>query len=289
MTIFSFGAGQDSTTILYKILFNESFRKKHIKGRLIVIGSDTGNEHPHTYSHIENIKKRCAAIGVEFHWVTPDMGFHPNTWRSLTFQYKRNKSIGSAAFKQTCTDKLKVKVVDNYTEHLLCQIIGEDRKRKRIFRHYTENKIRLILGFADGEEKRTSNGNKFDPIWKKKSVERYYPLIVDGMSRQDCIDYNEALYPKEKVWPSNCMYCFYQSDQEILWLHRFYPENFAEWVSMEKEKLMKYASAEKNFGVYGKITLEEKLAIAMDKYGHMTDEELNDYKFSHGHCMKSKY
>lgn len=289
MTIFSFGAGQDSTTILYKILFEPSFRAKHVKGRLIVIGSDTGNEHEHTYLHVENIKSRCNSLGIEFHWVTPDMGFHPTTWQSLTFQYKRNKSIGSAAFKQTCTDNLKVKVVDNYTEYLLASIIGEERGRKRIFRHYIDNKIRLILGFADGEDKRTSNGNKFDPIWKKKSVERYYPLIIEGLSRQDCIDYNTKLYPNEKVWPSNCMFCFYQSDQEILWLYRFYPIKFYEWVEMEKGKLEKYAGAEKNYGVYGKITLEQKLEKAISLYGHWTDDQLNEYKYSHGHCIKSKY
>ena len=29
--------------------------------------------------------------------------------------------------------------------------------------------------------------------------------------------------------------------------------------------------------------------IAKKKFGHMTYDELHEYKMSHGHCVKSKY
>jgi hypothetical protein len=45
----------------------------------------------------------------------------------------------------------------------------------------------------------------------------------------------------------------------------------------------------KNYGVYGTITLTEKLDQAKKKYGHWSDEQLWDYKMSHGHCVKSSY
>lgn len=290
MTVFSFGGGQDSFTILLKIIHDKEFKKRHIKGRLIVVGSDTGDEHPHTYEAIKKANSLCKENNIEFYWITPDMGFHPKTWRSLFYQFIKNSSVGSVAFKQTCTDNLKIKVVDNFIDKWIRVELNYPAFRKKSYHKWyqlTGEKIRLILGFAAGEESRTSNGNKYDAVWKKKTVERYYPLIIENLTRQDCINFNAG--HNYTVYPSNCMRCFYQSDQEILWLYRNYPDKFNEWVEVEKRKLEKYINAEKNLGVYGKITLTEKLEKAISLYGHWTDEELNDYKFSHGHCIKSKY
>jgi hypothetical protein len=277
LTVFSFGAGQESTYLLHKLLTDDAYYTKHVQGKLLVVGSDTGDEHPHTYENIERMHKLCYEKGVAFHWLPAGDEFHGETWPSLTDQYKANKAIGSAAYRQTCTDNLKVKVVD----------------RKGAYHRFYKNHgaIRLILGFAKGEEKRTANGNKFDAVWKKKTVIRYYPLIIDGVDRQQCIDYNEATLPF-KVWPSNCMRCFYQSDHEVLWLFRFYPAKFWEWVRIEKTKMTKYDKADPpviNLGVYGKITLVQKLNKAIKLYGHWTDDQLNEYKYSHGHCIKSRY
>lgn len=298
MTILSNGAGQDTTYLIWRIIHEPEFRKRHVIEPLIVVGADTGAEHPYTYENVRNMRIACFDAGIPFFWVTPQMGFHPRTWQSLQDQYRLNGCIGSAAFRQTCTDNLKVKVVDNFVEALLIkslynpQFVNFPRPtRKKIYYEATElygEKIRLILGFASKEEDRTSNGNKFDAVWKKKNVERYYPLIVEGVDRQAAIDYNEANIPW-KVWPSNCMICFYQSDQEVLWLHRFYPEVFQDWVGMEKAKLKKSEGVANNLGVYGKITLEQKLEKAQKLYGDWTDEQLNEYKYSHGHCIKSKY
>lgn len=291
MTVFSFGAGQESTRLLHQIATDPEFRKRHVIGHLLVVGADTGDEHDYTYENIVWAKSFCKQHGIDFYWVAPDMGFHPKTWHSLTDQYKRNASIGSAAFRQSCTDNLKVKVVDNFVESWLCVKHGTFYpSRKNVFYQHIANygTIRLILGFAKGEEARTSNDNKYDPVWKKLSMDRYYPLLREGIDRQNCINYNEVHIP-HKVWPSNCMRCFYQSDQEVLWLFRFRRSKFDEWVQMEAAKLEKYKDEPKNYGVYGKITLIEKLEKAQILYGHWTDEQLYEYKYSHGHCIKSKY
>lgn len=288
MTVFSFGAGQESIYLLHKIATDPEFRKRHVVSEpLLVVGSDTGDEHPHTYESVEWAKGFCREHGIEFYWVTSDMGFHSRTWQSLTGQYKLNSGIGSAAFIQTCTDNLKIKVVDNFVEAWLKKRLKEPRMyRKSIYR--ASGFIKLIIGYAKGEETRIKNGNKFDPKWKQEMVKRKFPLIEEGIDRQACIDYNE-LHIGHKVWPSNCMRCFYQSDQEVLWLFRFHPAKFQEWVEMEQAKLEKWKGAEKNYGVYGKITLMQKLEKAQKLYGHWTDDELNEYKFSHGHCIRSKY
>lgn len=290
LTVVSFGAGQDTIYFVWRLIVDIEFRKRHIPGDFIIVGSDTGAEHPHTYEAIKKVQAFASLNKVPLFWLTPDMGFHPKTWQSLYHQYKKNNSIGSAAFRQTCTDNLKVKVIDNFVECFLKSKYHYFGMRKKAYHAFYHNygKIRLILGFAAKEESRTSNGNKFDSVWKKTVVERYYPLIEDGTDRQAAIDWNEANIPF-KVYPSNCIICFYMSDQEVLWLYRTYPEVWLDWVAMEKAKLDKYTTSDKNYGVYGKITLPEKLAKAEKLYGHWTAEQLDEYKYSHGHCIKSKY
>lgn len=289
LTVLSYGAGQETTYLIYRLLNDPEFYAKHIIGDLVIVGSDTGNEHPHTYSNIETVRAFCEEKGVPFYWVTPDMGFHSESWQSLTHQYKKNRTIGSARFMQVCTDNLKIKIVDRFVEKYLIDKYGMTGTRKRSYYNYFKEhgKIRLILGFSSEEAGRTSKGDKLDSVWKKTTVERYYPLIVDETTRQHCIDYLEGM--GLIVFPSNCMICFYQSDQEIIWLWKNHPEVFNGWVEMERAKLDKYEGEEINFGVYGKGTLLDKLEKALAKFGHLTDEELNEYKYSHGHCIKSKY
>lgn len=290
VTLLSNGAGQETTYLIHRIATDKEFRDRHVKGRLVVVGSDTGAEHDHTYINVKHIEVFCKEHDIEFYWLTPDMGFHSKTWQSLTSQYKLNSSVGSAAFRQSCTDNLKVKNVDRFLDWWIGKNYGYDFKNKKntvqFFKEHS--KIRLILGYAKGEEIRTVGSDAFDGAWKKMAVERYYPLIVDGINRQNCIDYNEANITTHKVWPSNCWCCFYQSDQEVLWLYRFYPSLFQEWVAMEAAKIIKNAHKEKNLGVYGKVLLLQKLEKAQKLYGHWSDDQLNEYKFSHGHCKKPK-
>lgn len=293
LTYFLFGGGQDSTYILLKIINDPIFRAKHVKGRLLVAMSNTGDEHLHTYEHIQFIKQLCEANGIEFMFIEATDGHHPSTWQSLMGQYKRNKSIGSAAFRQTCTDNLKVKPTDNFLDSWIRYNYGYQRltRKKAIYQFVKDHgRIRLILGFAAGEEKRTSNGSKFDPIWKQKNVDRHYPLITDGVDRAGSIALNEKLLP-HKVLPSNCKRCLYMSEQELVWLYRNEPKDFFEWVEVEKQKLEFYAEKgiANNYGVFGKITLLQKLEISLSKYGHWSNEQLDEYKYSHGHCIKTKY
>ena len=35
--------------------------------------------------------------------------------------------------------------------------------------------------------------------------------------------------------------------------------------------------------------LPVQVTAAEEKFGHMTDAELDDYKMSHGHCVQSSY
>ncbi len=293
LTYLLFGGGQDSTYILLKIINDPEFRAKHVKGRLLVAMSNTGNEHEHTYKHIEYIQKLCFDNGIEFMFINNSDGYHGKTWPSLLDQYRNNNSIGSAAFRQTCTDNLKVKPTDRFLEDWIIRNYGySEFKRKRAIYEFVKDhgRIRLILGFAAGEEKRTSNGNKFDAVWKKINVDRYYPLIVDGIDRAQCIEYNEKMV-EHLVFPSNCMNCLYLSEAELVWLYRFFPKNFLEWSELEASKIRFYdeKGIVNNYGVFGNKNLFQKLEVALTKYGHWSDDQLNEYKYSHGHCIKTKY
>lgn len=44
-----------------------------------------------------------------------------------------------------------------------------------------------------------------------------------------------------------------------------------------------------NLGVFGKKLLPEILQETIAEFGHWSDEQLKEYKMSHGHCVKSKY
>lgn len=290
LTVVSFGAGQDTIYFVWRLIIDLEFRKRHIPNDFIIVGSDTGAEHPHTYEAIKAVELLALENQVPFYWITPQMGFHPKTWPSLFAQYEKNDSIGSVAFRQSCTDNLKVKVVDGFVEWFLKQNFGYTSTRKKAYHEFYEQygSIRLILGFAAKEEGRTSNGNKFDPVWKQKTVQRYFPLIEDSTDRQTAIDWLEANVPF-RVYPSNCVICFYMSDQELVWLFKNIPEMYYYWVEREGAKVDKYDGQEKNYGVFGKMYLPEKLNKALALYGHWTAEQLDEYKYSHGHCIKSKY
>lgn len=293
LTVLSYGGGQDSTALLIKASKDPEFKRKFIKGRFIVIMSDTGNEHEYTYEHVEWTKRYCKDHGIEFYFITPDLGYHCNTWPSLTDQWKRTKSVGSKAFSKSCTDKLKIVPIYSF----LADYVNKNflhglssTKRKKSIRAFADKygKINVLIGIARNEESRIGNGVE-RPKWMEYGVDISYPLIEIGFDRKDCQDY--ILRSGHQVpFPSNCKFCPWLSKVELLWLYRTNPEDFYEWVGYENEKLKKFESkGDKNLGVFGKKRLEEVLELAIQQFGHLTDSELEEYKMSHGHCVKSKY
>ena len=86
------------------------------------------------------------------------------------------------------------------------------------------------------------------------------------------------------------MLCPFMNKIELLWLALKHPEDFKEWVRFERRKLEKFSHlGDKNNGVFGRKTLPQILSEAKKQYGHMTIQEVESYKFSHGHCVKSRY
>lgn len=275
LTVLSYGGGQDSTVILDRMI-----------GELdAVVFADTGNEHDHTYSTVRTAQAFCQDHGVPFFWLTPGSRFHSTAWQSLTGQWQRNQTIGMARGK-ACSDNLKIKPIYRWLNSWAAELLGipcEDYGKPAIRALATERgRIRMIIGIAKGEEKRL--GGEFPQSWARESIERIYPLITWGMDREACQEYlNNRAEVWGRVYPSNCLFCHFQSPQELLWLARQHPAAFERWTRYEARKIADNTDKPKNHGVYGAKLLPVKLLDAEEKHGHLTDAELDAYKFGHGH------
>lgn len=85
LTILSMGLGQDSTTILLKLIHDKDFRRKYAPNDLLVLFANTGNEHPYTYSYRDRvIIPLCKEHNIEFVSIESHMGYHGKNWESLT-------------------------------------------------------------------------------------------------------------------------------------------------------------------------------------------------------------
>lgn len=311
LTVLSFGAGQDSTCILYRIIRDPQFRQQFVQGDLIVLMANTGNEHPHTYRHIRFIKSLCSTHSIPFFLISSSMGYHPRTWTSLLGQFRKNESIMSMMFPRTCTDNLKIKPIYNFLDHYIAktyygyQETSATKGKKFIKRFAGEHgKIRVILGIAAGEEKRIKKRTrkvlsqlqldlftklkKAKALWMEKSILKVYPLVELGMDREACQHYiRQTGWPLP--YPSNCMMCPFISKPELLWLYRNLPDQYHCWLTCERKKINKSHNRAVNHGVKGQKLLDQILQEAIEEFGHWSNEQLDDYKMSHGHCVQSSY
>jgi predicted phosphoadenosine phosphosulfate sulfurtransferase len=309
ITVLSFGAGQDSTTLLYMFLLVPSFFKKYVKGKLIVVFSDTCNEYPMTYLHVEYCKHLCKKHGIEFYHLRESRiglqskkvevitGFHSEAWKSLEGQMTRNRTVAMAGSK-ICSVNLKIspiyRFLDAYLNTLMYPEIKNSHLGHKSIVAYGEEfgKINMIIGIAHREQSRKKKADqgwhKMTP-WMRDNIKRIYPLITLRFDRAKCQEYMKQS-PYRVCFPSNCMMCPYQSKKAILLLWREYPRMFRKWVKYEKGKLdhFKYKEAlgEKNNGAFNTVTtLAGHLKIAKKKYGHWTTDQLREDRFSNGHCM----
>lgn len=312
LTVLSFGGGQDSSALLEKYFDDPEFRATYAPRDFLVVMADTGDEFPETYAHVEYVKRKCAEHGVEFHHVTPDMGFHTDSWQSLRVFYRSHGCIGSKAYPKTCTDNLKIKVIYRFLERWLSDRYGVQHGKKRGIREFalTHGKIQMMIGIARNEEKRCSRADEHQDAWYRESIEHVYPLIDLGMDRKACQDY---LHSKGlRVVPSNCMGCPFMSIEELEYLRRFHPESLQDLVELEAAKLKKHSAKNAvpvldkagnptldrhgniktknmNYGVFGTKYLPEIIKEAAERFVDWSDERVREYRYSHGHCVASKY
>lgn len=299
LTVLSYGGGQDSWAILVALATDDKIREHYAPGDLWVAMSDTGDEHVQTYRHIEYTKQFCGAHNIDFTHITQDLGYHTKSWPSLIEHYRKYDTIGSASFNKTCTDNLKIKPIYKWLAAKLIEEYGVAASGRYgpkqpivDFCKKNNTKIKMLLGIAADEKKRVAKANQYEfkcGKWMQGHIERVYPLIDWGWGRKECQDYLTDVGAPVPM-PSNCMRCYFMSPIELLWLFRHHPFEFAEWVQLERAKLKANEHmGKKNLAVFGSKTLSQKLDKAIEDFGHMTDEELHEYKLSHGHCTGSQY
>jgi len=307
LTVLSFGGGQDSTAILYKIIYDKQFQLLYAPEDLLVVMADTGNEHKETDYHVAEVMKLCSDHDIEFWFITGSMGYTSPVWsKGLVDFYESGNRIGSKAFPKTCTDKLKITPIYNFLENYIFTNYYPDvdvKGRKRAIKMFAKKfgKIDVLIGIAKGEETRASSDAESPSVWIRESVHKVYPLITLNMDRQACQDYIEEVGHVVPP-PSNCILCPFMSYQELLYMFLAMPDWYYKWIKLESNKMVANAhdgdftktlnskgEVVANMGVWGTKTLPEALLIAQEKYGHMTITELKEYKMSHGHCVKSKY
>lgn len=291
LTVLSCGMGQDSKTLFLHYLYDLDFRRTYAPNDFLVVFAETGDEHPETYEEEQRVRQLCADHEIPYCHITPDLGYHSATWQSLNHFYDNNKAVGSKCFPKTCTDKLKLVPIYKYLENYLGDTYGVETGRKKGFYQFAERygKIRVLVGIAKGEEARMADPAKDPNKWKRENVEVVYPLVDLGLDRAGCQEYIKSVGHVVPL-PSNCKRCPFMSKVELLWMAKFLPEDYADWVRQEQIKLANNQHmGDRNLGVWGKKTLPEVLAEAQQTYGHWSDEDLHDYKMSHGHCVASRY
>jgi hypothetical protein len=261
----------------------------------------------------------CVENSIEFYFLTADQGYHPNTWPTLEYQMEKNSSIMSMMFPRSCTDNLKIKPFYNFLNIWIARnIFGQSEKevpastrnKKWIYKYYQQHgKINVLIGIASGEEKRIKKSKKENlklqldffrkpkrlkndaGKWMQICINKCYPMVNERVDREAAQRYILAT-PWPLPFPSNCLICPYLSKPEILWLYRFHKDVFERWVVYEYKKTIRHPPpkpGKPNLGVKGEKMLTEILKEAIAEFGHWSDEQLNEYKMSHGHCVTSKY
>lgn len=291
LTVLSYGAGQDSTALLYLAAFDATFRRRYLPGRFLVLFADTGDEHDHTYVYLnDHIKPFCATHGIEFWHLTPDLGFHSPAWQSLRHFYRTHHAIGSKAYPKTCSDQLKIKPIERALEAWLGRTYGVPVGRKQGYYAFAQQHgpIAMLVGIAQGEERRCADPATL-PVWKRRTLRLVYPLLDLGWDRAWCQVYIRAV-GQPVPYPSNCRLCPFLTERELLWLKRRHPEDLADWIALERTKLDAHRHlGDKNYGVFGQKPLPMVLLEAERTHGHLSDADLDTIKFSHGHQVATRY
>lgn len=285
--------------MLLAFLYGDAFRETWAPGRFVSCFSDTGDENQETYRHLEMLKDLCDARGEELHVLEAGDQYHSEAWPDLTSQYRRNDTVGSKAFRKSCSSALKITPYYRWLEDFLAREYGTRHGKKSGLYEYprlTGEKIRVIIGIAAGEEKRVA-ADKAVPPWMTHNIERQYPLIDLGWDRKACQEYIRSLGYTPPP-PSMCKRCPYSQRTDILLMSRKDPEAFAEWVELERNKLDAHARKypdrpqEKNHGVFGAgTTLPSVLEEAEREHGHLSLEELEELEEIRmaGHQVASTY
>lgn len=206
MIVVSYGGGTNSTAMLV------GMKARGIVPDVIIF-ADTGGEKPHTYSHLEYMKKWCADHGF------PDITVVANRPNGETLEDEciRRRALPSLAYGfKTCSQKFKIRPQRNYLKKL--------RQTKSTWE--SGNKVIVAVGFDADEPNRAVEYD--DPRYKN-----WYPLVEWEWGREECIDaIASAGIPQPGK--SSCFFCPSSKQSEVRWLASAHPDLMERAAVMEQ-------------------------------------------------------
>lgn len=313
ITLLSYGGGQDSKALLLLYIHDAAFRARYAPDLFLVVMSDTGDEHDHTYADLQEVKRLCLVHKIPFFFLQKEQGYHRPSWQTLMEPQLRgpdDKYEATLVQLKTgsCTDQLKLVPIYKFLDEWISTVMGYGYKvaegrghgKAAIKRFGKEGgDLRVLIGFAAGESGRAQKAlkrearekaSKKDVFWKY--ISRYFPLIDLGMDRTACQIYI-ASKGANVPYPSNCKRCPYMSPEELLWLSIHDPAALEEWIRAEANKIARDAGKPKNYGAMASAKLlPQRLEEVTKKYSGVPMRKLlallDTHKKNHG-CGSSAY
>jgi hypothetical protein len=247
LEVLSYGAGKQTFAML--ILIEKGILPKPD----LVIFADTQGEKPQTYWHIDNVAKPlCEKLGIEF--VTISKG-------SLE-QYCLDNQYNP--MPPTCTMDFKVRPINMY-----------------LFNRFAFEKgypqARIWVGISTDEAHRNTPSTV-------KYVEKRFPLLEIGYSRDDCIfTIRESGYPEPDK--SGCLYCPHNNTKAWRIIRVKEPVRFARAKNIELNARLRNPKARlPNFGP-GLVEIDREPVFEQTEMHWDSDDYMDDDNCSTGSCM----
>ena len=200
--IVSYGAGTNSTAMLVGL---------HERGERpdAITFCDTGGERPHTYEHVQEVRRWCSKVG--FPDIETLVGDMPQQVIDKTLENEclRLGKLPSKAYGfSSCSDKWKIEPQRRYNRKVADRLgIGLDD-------------ITRLVGFDADEHHRVERGNRFDVLGQPRIR---YPLYEWGWGREECVAAISRAGIKQPG-KSACFYCPSTKKKELLEMRQQYPE-----------------------------------------------------------------
>jgi len=201
--IVSYSGGKDSTALLLWAI------AKYGKQNIIVVAADTGAEFPETFNYFEYIKRK---LGVKVHIAKSDK------WDF--FSYCRYRQMFPSSGIRFCTSRLKTEpiakwITANCNRKEDIMLTGERREESNKRAGYEPdyyNKVSRIQGHR--------------PILNLSTNEVFTAIRQAGLEP----------HPVYQHWTRlGCYCCVFNTNDEWVTLHRYWPELFGRVADLEAE------------------------------------------------------
>lgn len=200
----SFSGGVESTTMC--VLYGKGAK---------AIWVDTGAEHEEMYNRIDFVEQKIKQLhngDFELIRLNGKGRYKGVNYENLEEMIVAQKFMPSQQ-RRYCTYYFKIKPIDDFLKN-----VGE---------------CNLMIGFNYDEQGRTGN------FEMNPNVKYMYPLIEDGLTRDDCEDVLKlhGLHPNFPVYMlrGGCRMCFFKSEKEYRAMYHLNKKEFDEVVEFEEK------------------------------------------------------